>query len=114
MAVAPLRLIHANRAPSWTLFGLKWGALGFTVNLLGELITIATAWLAVKLDKVCAHSDGRGNGHGHDASHNSALQRSRNPHNGFLQRFHLTIAAPFTITAVAALAHQPQDYTLES
>ena len=31
--------------------GLKWGALGFTVNLLWELITLATAWLAVKLDK---------------------------------------------------------------
>jgi uncharacterized membrane protein YbjE (DUF340 family) len=33
------------------LYGAEWGALGFSVNFLRELLTIVTVSLAVKVDK---------------------------------------------------------------
>ena len=75
------------------------------MNLLRELITITTAWLAVKLDKYAPI-----------AMEGATAMDTTLPiivrYSGqetlittFFSGFILTMAAPFIITAVAALAH---------
>jgi len=87
------------------LFGLKWGALGFAVNLLRELVTIATAWLAVKLDKYAPIAMGGATAMDTTLPIIVRYSGQETLITAFSSGFILTMAAPFTITAVAALAH---------
>ncbi len=86
------------------LFGLEWGALGFTVNLLRELATIVGASLFAKLDKYAPIAMG-----GATAMDTTLPIIVRNCGQetlitAFTSGFILTVAAPFTITALAAIA----------
>ncbi|MEM2412767.1 MAG: lysine exporter LysO family protein [Candidatus Bathyarchaeia archaeon] len=87
------------------LFGLKWGALGLAVNLLRELVTIATAWLAAKLDRYAPIA--MGGATAMDTTLPIIVQYSGQDTliTAFSSGFILTAAAPFTITAIAALAY---------
>jgi len=86
------------------LFGLEWGALGFTVNLLRELVTIVGASLFIKLDRYAPIAMG-----GATAMDTTlpVIVRYCGQDTliiAFSSGFVLTMAAPFTITAIAALA----------
>ncbi len=86
------------------LFGLEWGALVFTVNLLRELATIVGASLLAKLDKYAPIAMG-----GATAMDTTLPIIVRNCGQetlitAFTSDFILTVAAPFTITALAAIA----------
>ncbi|MEM2281202.1 MAG: lysine exporter LysO family protein [Candidatus Bathyarchaeia archaeon] len=85
------------------LFGLKWGALGLAVNLLRELVTIATTWIVAKLDRYAPIAMG-----GATAMDTTLPMIVRYCGQdtliiSFFSGFVLTLAAPFTITAIAAL-----------
>jgi len=87
------------------LFGLEWGALGFTVNLLRELVTIATASLFAKLDRYAPIAMGGATVMDttlpiilHYCGQDTLIT-------AFSSSFILTMAAPFTITIIAATAH---------
>jgi len=75
------------------------------VNLLRELITIATAWLTVKLDKYAPIAMGRATDMDTTLPIIVRYSGQETFITAFSSGFILTIAAPFTITAVAALAH---------
>jgi len=86
------------------LFGLEWGALGFTVNLLRELVTIVGASLFIKLDRYAPIAMG-----GATAMDTTLpiIVRYCGQDTliiAFSSGFVLTMAAPFTITAIAAIA----------
>lgn len=87
------------------LFGLEWGALGFAVNLLRELVTIALTSIVAKLDKYAPIAMG-----GATAMDTTLPMIVRccgqdTIITAFSSGFILTLAAPFTITAIAAIAH---------
>jgi len=87
------------------LFGLRWGAIGFAVNFLRELVTIATGWLAAKLDKYAPIA--MGGATAMDTTLPIIVRYSGQDTliTAFSSGFILTMAAPFTITAIAAIAH---------
>lgn len=87
------------------LFGLEWGAIGFAVNFLREIITIVTISVAVKIDKYAPVAMGGATAMdttlplivrycGQDALITA-----------FSSGFTLTMIAPFAITSMAALVH---------
>jgi uncharacterized membrane protein YbjE (DUF340 family) len=86
------------------LFGAEFGALGFTVNFLRELLTITTVSLTVKIDKYAPIAFGGA------TSMDTTLPvivRYSGPEaliTAFSSGFTLSLIAPFTITAIAALA----------
>ncbi|MEM3090198.1 MAG: lysine exporter LysO family protein [Candidatus Bathyarchaeia archaeon] len=86
------------------LFGLKWGAIGFTVNLLRELVTIVTASLAAKLDKYAPIA--MGGATAMDTTLPIIIRYCGQDTliTAFSSGFILTVAAPFTITAIATIA----------
>ena len=70
-----------------------------------ELITLATAWLAVKLDKYAPIAMGGATSMDMTLPIIVRYSGQETLITTFSSGFILTIAAPFTITAVAALAH---------
>jgi uncharacterized membrane protein YbjE (DUF340 family) len=87
------------------LFGVEWAALGFTVNFLREMTTIITISLTSKIDKYTPIAMG-----GATAMDTTLPvivrycgQDTLIP--AFSSGFTLTLMAPFTITAIATLAH---------
>jgi uncharacterized membrane protein YbjE (DUF340 family) len=87
------------------LFGVEWAALGFTVNFLREMTTIITISLTSKIDKYTPIAMG-----GATAMDTTLPvivrycgQDALIP--AFSSGFTLTLMAPFTITAIATLAH---------
>ncbi len=86
------------------LFGLEWGALSFAVNLLRELVTIAGASLAAKLDRYAPIA--MGGATAMDTTLPIILRYCGQDTliTAFSSGFILTVAAPFTITAIAAIA----------
>ncbi|MEM3616578.1 MAG: lysine exporter LysO family protein [Candidatus Bathyarchaeia archaeon] len=87
------------------LFGLEWGALGFTVNLLRELVTIASTSLVVKLDRYAPIAMGGATAMDTTLPIIVRYCGQDTLITAFSSGFILTMAAPFTITAMAAIAH---------
>ncbi|MEM3770025.1 MAG: lysine exporter LysO family protein [Candidatus Bathyarchaeia archaeon] len=87
------------------LFGLEWGALGFTVNLLRELVTIVFASLAAKLDRYAPIAMGGATAMDTTLPIIVRYCGQDTLITAFSSGFILTMAAPFTITAIAAIAH---------
>lgn len=87
------------------IFGAKWAALGFAANFLRELFTILTASLMVKVDKYAPTASG-----GATAMDTTLpiIVRYCGPDaliTAFSSGFVLSAIAPFTIIAIASLAH---------
>ena len=87
------------------LFGLEWGALGFAVNLLRELATIATAWLVAKLDKYAPIAMGGATAMDTTLPIIVRYSGQETLVMAFSSGFVLTMAAPFTITAISTLIY---------
>jgi uncharacterized membrane protein YbjE (DUF340 family) len=86
------------------LFGLEWGALGFAVNLLRELVTVVGASLFIKLDKYAPIAMGGATTMDTTLPIIVRYCGQDTLIIAFSSGFILTMAAPFTITAIAALA----------
>lgn len=86
------------------LFGLEWGALGFAVNLLRELATIAATSLVAKLDKYAPIAMGGATAMDTTLPVIVRYCGQETLITAFSSGFILTVAAPFTITAIAAIA----------
>jgi len=85
------------------LFGVEFGALGFTVNFLRELLTITTISLTVRIDK---HAPVAFGGATTMDTTLPIIVRYCGPEaliTAFSSGFTLSLIAPFTITAIAAL-----------
>ncbi len=87
------------------LFGLEWGALGFAVNLLRELVTIASTSIVAKLDKYAPIAMGGATAMDTTLPIIVRYCGQDTIITAFSSGFILTMAAPFTITAIAAIAH---------
>ncbi len=87
------------------LFGAEWGALGFTVNFLRELLTITTISLTVKIDKYAPIASGGATTMDTTLPIIMRYCGSDTLITAFSSGFILSIMAPFTITAIAALPH---------
>jgi len=86
------------------LFGVEWGALGFTVNFLRELLTIATVSLSVKIDKYTPIAMGGATAMDTTLPVIVRYSGSDTIITAFLSGFILSLMAPFTITLIATLA----------
>jgi uncharacterized membrane protein YbjE (DUF340 family) len=87
------------------LFGLEWGALGFTVNFLRELFTIATTSLVARLDKYAPIAMGGATAMDTTLPIIVRYCGQDTLLTAFSSGFILTMAAPFTITGLAAITH---------
>jgi len=87
------------------LFGLEWGALGFTVNFLRELVTIATTSLVARLDKYAPIAMGGATAMDTTLPIIVRYCGQDTLLTAFSSGFILTMAAPFTITGLAAITH---------
>ncbi|MCL6578075.1 MAG: lysine exporter LysO family protein [Candidatus Bathyarchaeota archaeon] len=87
------------------LFGAEWGALGFTVNFLRELFTIMTISLIVRVDKYAPIALGGATTMDTTLPIIVRYCGSDTLITSFSSGFVLSIIAPFTITAIAALPH---------
>lgn len=85
------------------IFGPEFGALGFTVNFLRELLTIITAPLTFKLDKYAPIASGGATTMDTTLPIIVRYCGSEALVTAFLSGFILTLIAPFTIIAVASL-----------
>jgi uncharacterized membrane protein YbjE (DUF340 family) len=87
------------------LLGANFGALGFVVNFLRELLTIVTIPLAVKIDRDAPIASGGATTMDTTLPIIVRYCGSETLIVAFSSGFVLTVIAPFTITAVAALIH---------
>ncbi|MEM3457931.1 MAG: lysine exporter LysO family protein [Candidatus Bathyarchaeia archaeon] len=87
------------------LFGVEWGALGFTVNFLRELLTITTISLTVKVDKYAPIAFGGATSMDTTLPIIMRYCGADTLITAFSSGFILSVLAPFTITAIAALPH---------
>ncbi|MGB9671533.1 MAG: hypothetical protein C0193_01940 [Candidatus Bathyarchaeota archaeon] len=87
------------------LFGVKWAALGFTVNFLREIITITTISITSKIDKYAPIAMGGATTMDTTLPVIVRYCGQDTLITAFSSGFTLTIIAPFTITAIATLAH---------
>jgi uncharacterized membrane protein YbjE (DUF340 family) len=87
------------------LFGLEWGALGFAVNFLRELFTIAFTSLVARLDKYAPIAMGGATAMDTTLPIIVRYCGQDTLLTAFSSGFILTIAAPFTITGLAAITH---------
>ncbi|MEM2118279.1 MAG: lysine exporter LysO family protein [Candidatus Bathyarchaeia archaeon] len=87
------------------LFGVEWGALGFTVNFLRELLTITTISLTVKVDKYAPIAFGGATTMDTTLPIIMRYCGADTLITAFSSGFILSVLAPFTITAIAALPH---------
>lgn len=85
------------------IFGPEFGALGFTVNFLRELLTIITAPLIFKFDKYAPIASGGATTMDTTLPIIVRYCGSETLVTAFLSGFILTLIAPFTIIAVASL-----------
>ena len=85
------------------LFGVEWGALGFTVNFLRELLTIATISLSVKIDKYAPIAMGGATTMDTTLPVIVRYGGSDTLIPAFLSGFILSLIAPFTISLIATL-----------
>ena len=85
------------------LFGVEFGALGFTVNFLRELLTITTISLTVKIDKYAPVAFGGATTMDTTLPVIVRYCGSEALITAFSSGFTLSLIAPFTITAIAAL-----------
>jgi uncharacterized membrane protein YbjE (DUF340 family) len=85
------------------IFGAEFGALGFTVNFLRELVTITTISLTVKIDKYAPIALGGATTMDTTLPIIMRYCGSDTLITAFSSGFILTITAPFTILAIAAL-----------
>ncbi len=86
------------------LFGVEWGALGFMVNFLRELLTIATVSLSVKIDKYAPIAMGGATAMDTTLPVIVRYCGSDTLITAFLSGFILSAIAPFAITLIATLA----------
>jgi len=87
------------------LFGLEWGALGFAVNFLRELFTIAFTSLVARLDKYAPIAMGGATAMDTTLPIIVRYCGQDTLLTAFSSGFILTIAAPFTITGLASITH---------
>ena len=87
------------------LFGLEWGALGFAVNFLRELFTTATTSLVARLDKYAPIAMGGATAMDTTLPIIVRYCGQDTLLTAFSSGFILTMAAPFTITGLAAITH---------
>ncbi|MGB9741024.1 MAG: lysine exporter LysO family protein [Candidatus Bathyarchaeia archaeon] len=87
------------------LFGVEWAALGFTVNFLREIVTITTISITSKIDKYTPIAMGGATAMDTTLPVIVRYCGQDTLITAFSSGFTLTIIAPFTITAIAALAH---------
>lgn len=85
------------------LFGLEYGALGFTVNFLRELFTILTVSLIIKIDKYAPIAFGGATAMDTTLPVIVRYSGSESLITAFSSGFTLSLIAPFTITAIATL-----------
>lgn len=85
------------------MFGPEWGALGFTVNFLRELLTITAISLTVKIDKYASIASGGATTMDTTLPVIVRYCGSDTLITAFSSGFILTIIAPFTIFAIATL-----------
>lgn len=85
------------------LFGAGWGALGFTVNFLRELVTMVTVSLTVRLDRYAPIALGGATSMDTTLPVIVRYCGSDTLITAFSSGFALSVLAPFTIIAVAAL-----------
>jgi uncharacterized membrane protein YbjE (DUF340 family) len=85
------------------LFGTEFGALGFTVNFLRELLTITTISLTAKIDKYTPIAFGGATSMDTTLPAIVRYCGSETLITSFASGFTLSLIAPFTITAIAAL-----------
>jgi len=83
------------------LFGVEFGALGFTVNFLRELLTITTISLSVKIDKYAPIALGGATAMDTTLPVIVRYCGSEALVTAFTSGFMLTLAAPFLITTIA-------------
>jgi uncharacterized membrane protein YbjE (DUF340 family) len=86
------------------LFGAEWGAYGFTVNFLRELLTIVTISLTAKIDKYVPVAFGGATTMDTTLPIIVRYCGSDTLITAFSSGFTLSVMAPFTITAIATLA----------
>jgi len=85
------------------LFGAEWGALGFTVNFLRELVTIVTVSLTVKIDKYAPVALGGATSMDTTLPVIVRYCGSDTLITAFSCGFTLSIIAPFSIMAIATI-----------
>jgi uncharacterized membrane protein YbjE (DUF340 family) len=85
------------------IFGPEFGALGFAVNFLRELLTIITASFTFKIDKYAPIASGGATTMDTTLPIIVRYCGSETLVTAFLSGFTLTLIAPFTIIAVASL-----------
>ena len=85
------------------LFGTEWGALGFAANFLRELLTITTISLVVRLDKYVPVAFGGATSMDTTLSVTVRYCGSEMLITAFSSGFTLSLIAPITIIAIAAL-----------
>jgi uncharacterized membrane protein YbjE (DUF340 family) len=85
------------------LFGAEFGALGFTVNFLRELLTITTISLTVRIDRYAPIAFGGATSMDTTLPVIVRYCGSEALITAFSSGFTLSLAAPFTITAIATL-----------
>jgi uncharacterized membrane protein YbjE (DUF340 family) len=86
------------------LFGVEFGALGFAVNFLRELLTIVTISLTTKIDKYVPIAFGGATSMDTTLPVIVRYCGSESLITAFSSGFTLSLIAPFTITAIATLA----------
>jgi len=87
------------------LFGVEWGAIGFTVNFLREITTIVTISVARKIDKYAPVAMGGATAMDTTLPVIVRYCGQDTLITAFSSGFTLTMIAPFAITTIAALAH---------
>jgi uncharacterized membrane protein YbjE (DUF340 family) len=85
------------------IFGAEWGALGFAVNFLRELMTIIGMPLFVKIDKYAPIASGGATTSDTTLPIITRYCGSETLITAFSSGFTLSLAAPFTIVAIASL-----------
>ena len=85
------------------LLGAEWGMLGFVVNFLRELLTIVTVPFAVKVDKLVPVAFGGATAMDTTLPVITRYCGDETLITAFSSGFTLSLAAPFTITAMATL-----------
>jgi uncharacterized membrane protein YbjE (DUF340 family) len=85
------------------IFGAEWGALGFAVNFLRELMTIIGMPLFVKIDKYAPIASGGATTSDTTLPIITRYCGSETLITAFSSGFTLSLAAPFTIVLIASL-----------
>ena len=96
-------MVHVAGPLVGQLFGAEFGALGFTVNFLRELLTITTISLTVRINRYVPIAFGGATTMDTTLPVIVRYCGSEALITAFSSGFALSLAAPFTITAIATL-----------